>query len=81
MINSIIEGSFEVASTCLLIILRLLSFQNSRKFLRNGFDLDSLIAVFSTDDYTGDAKFKHVSNFKLQKYQCLYQCCYVISMG
>lgn len=71
MINSIIEGSFEVASTCLLIILRLLSFQNSRKFLRNGFDLDSLIAVFSNDEYTGDAKFKHVSNFKLQKISVL----------
>ena len=67
MINSIIEGSFEVGSTCLLIVLRLLSFQNSRKFLRNGFDLDSLIAVFSTDEDIGDSKFKHVSNFKLQK--------------
>ncbi|KAI5949722.1 hypothetical protein KGF57_004545 [Candida theae] len=67
MITSIIEGSFEVASTCLMIVLRLLSFQNSRKFVRNGFDLDSLIAVFSTDENTGESKFKHVSNFKLQK--------------
>ncbi|KAI5970843.1 hypothetical protein CANMA_000003 [Candida margitis] len=71
MVNSIIEGSFEVASTCLMIILRLLSFQNSRKFLRNGFDLDSLIAVFSTDEDSGDSKFKHVSNFKLQKISVL----------
>lgn len=71
MINSIIEGSFEVSSTCLLIILRLLSFQNSRKFVRNGFDLDSLIAVFLTDEDTGDSKFKHVSNFKLQKISVL----------
>ncbi|KAI5954495.1 hypothetical protein KGF54_002270 [Candida jiufengensis] len=67
MIDSIIDGPFEVSSTCLFIILRLLSFQNSRKFLRNGFDLDSLISIFSTEDSEGQDKFKNVTNFKLQK--------------
>ncbi|KAI5962230.1 uncharacterized protein KGF55_003306 [Candida pseudojiufengensis] len=68
MINSIIEGPFEVSSTCLLIILRILSYQNSRKFLRNGFDLDSLISIFSSEENNENLKkFENLNNFKLQK--------------
>ncbi|KAI3405961.2 hypothetical protein KGF56_001180 [Candida oxycetoniae] len=83
IIKSIIESPFEISSTCLLIVLRLLSFQNSRKFLRNGFDLDSLIAVFSTDESPNEAskqntqstnKFKKISNYKLQKISFLISC-------
>ncbi|EGW34024.1 uncharacterized protein SPAPADRAFT_70226 [Spathaspora passalidarum NRRL Y-27907] len=66
IINSILEGSVEISSTCLIILLKLCDFQNSRKFIRNGFDLDSLISIFSNivDD---DDKVKKVSNSKLQK--------------
>lgn len=74
IIDSVIDSSFEVSSTCLLIVLRLLNFQNSRKFLRNGFDLDSLIAIFSTDESLDtkksshfSAKIRKASTFKLQK--------------
>ncbi|CAK9437214.1 uncharacterized protein LODBEIA_P15920 [Lodderomyces beijingensis] len=74
IITSLIEDPFEISSSCLLIILRLLNFENSRKFLRNGFDLDSLIAVFSTDEpdtseslESFNNKFKKISNYKLQR--------------
>ncbi|KAG7663748.1 uncharacterized protein J8A68_002721 [[Candida] subhashii] len=77
IMNSIIDGSVEISSTCLMLLFKIMDFQNSRKFLRNGFDLDSLISIFSnsTDDVEvvngggggGDKSRRVVSNFKLQK--------------
>ena len=47
IINSILDKPVEIGSTCLMIVLKLLDFENSRKFVRNGFDLDSLISIYS----------------------------------
>ncbi|ABN67533.2 TOR binding protein [Scheffersomyces stipitis CBS 6054] len=70
-INIIIDGSFEMASSCSLVILNILDLPNSRKFLRNGYDLNSLIAVFSNiTDEVGDSSTsskKRINNLKLQK--------------
>lgn len=58
-----------------MIVLKLLDFENSRKFVRNGFDLDSLISIYSNlsdhDDETNldnnSTRIRKTSNYKLQK--------------
>lgn len=47
MINLVINGSSDIAASCLLTLTTLLDLPQARLFLRNGFDLDSLIAVYS----------------------------------
>ncbi|KAL6454313.1 ste20 Target of rapamycin complex 2 subunit ste20 [Candida maltosa Xu316] len=70
IINCIFEKSIEISSTCLMVLLKILDFENSRKFIRNGFDLDSLISIYSNlcdnDDYNS-SKLKKISSYKLQK--------------
>ena len=76
IINSILDKPVEIGSTCLMIVLKLLDFENSRKFVRNGFDLDSLISIYSNlsdhDDETNldnnSTRIRKTSNYKLQKY-------------
>lgn len=75
IINSILDKPVEIGSTCLMIVLKLLDFENSRKFVRNGFDLDSLISIYSNlsdhDDETNldnnSTRIRKTSNYKLQK--------------
>lgn len=75
IINSILDRPIEIGSTCLMIVLKLLDFENSRKFVRNGFDLDSLISIYSNlsdhDDETSldnnSTRIRKTSNYKLQK--------------
>lgn len=57
LISLIISGSSDVASACLMTILTLLDLPDSRVYLRNGYDLDSLALVFSQfeDDDSGRA--------------------------
>lgn len=70
LINAILDKSIEISSSCLLVILKILDYENSRKFVRNGFDLDSLISIYSNlsdneDDST--TKIKRFSTLKFQK--------------
>lgn len=55
LIYLLIDGPSDIAAFCMLAILTLLDQPNSRLFLRNGFDLDSLVSVFSNfeDDDAG----------------------------
>lgn len=48
LINLLINGPSDIAASCMVAILTLLDHPNSRLFFRNGFDLDSLISVYST---------------------------------
>lgn len=55
LIYLLIDGPSDIAAFCMMAILTLLDQPNSRLFFRNGFDLDSLISVFShfEDEDTG----------------------------
>lgn len=55
LIYLLIDGPSDIAAFCMMAILTLLDQPNSRLFFRNGFDLDSLVSVFSNfeDDDTG----------------------------
>ena len=71
IINAILEKPIEISSSCLMIILKLLDYENSRKFVRNGFDLDSLISIYSNlcddEEDPNTNRIRKFSNFKLQK--------------
>ncbi|KAK6456407.1 Rapamycin-insensitive companion of mTOR, middle domain-containing protein [Scheffersomyces xylosifermentans] len=71
MLNIIIDGNIEMSMNCLMVLYNVLDGSNSRKFLRNGYDLNSLIAVFSNiTDEVGDnpaANKRRVNNYRLQK--------------
>ncbi|RCK63440.1 Target of rapamycin complex 2 subunit ste20 [Candida viswanathii] len=76
LINAMLEKLIEISSSCVMIILKLLDYENSRKFVRNGYDLDSLISIYSNlcdneDDSPGTTttttKIRKLSNMKLQK--------------
>lgn len=66
IVNTIMDGSLEMSLCCLLIIPKILDFQNSRKFLRNGFDLISLMTVF-TDSFGEGDTHEYIPTLKLQK--------------
>lgn len=55
LIYLLIDGPSDIAATCMMTILTLLDQPDSRLFFRNGFDLDSLVSVFShfEDDDSG----------------------------
>lgn len=57
LIQLIVNGLPDIASSCLVTIMTLLDMSEARLFLRNGFDLDSLMSVFSAfeDDDEGNA--------------------------
>lgn len=71
LINTIMnDSSAEVSANCILIFIKILDFKNSRKFLRNGYDLMSIISVFSSmEEELPDLKVssKKSTNLKLQK--------------
>ncbi|KAK6464411.1 Rapamycin-insensitive companion of mTOR, middle domain-containing protein [Scheffersomyces coipomensis] len=80
ILHTIIEGNFEMSTACLIILFKTLDYKNNRKFLRNGFDLNSMISIFS-NELAGEApvnsgnnanlasaiKQKKLNNSKLQK--------------
>ncbi|KAK6202918.1 Rapamycin-insensitive companion of mTOR, middle domain-containing protein [Scheffersomyces amazonensis] len=72
IINTLIDGNFEMSTSCLVILFKILDYKNNRKFLRNGFDLNSIISIFSNElgNSTNDSsssKYKKLNNSRLQK--------------
>lgn len=59
MIYTIIKGSSDIGTSCLVVLLSLLDRADARLYLRNGFDLDSLISVYS--QFEDDDEQKHAS--------------------
>lgn len=66
IIETVIEDdSVELSGNCLLVLIKVLDSENTRKFLRNGHDLNSLISAFSNIDPSEEDK--NIPTFKLQK--------------
>lgn len=63
--DMIVDGPIEISINCLFIFLKMLDCQSTRKFLRNGFDLNSLIAIFTNSN--DDETYKKLHCYKLQK--------------
>lgn len=62
IIDTVINGSIEMSTLCLMTLIKTLDEKESRKFIRNGYDLNSITSVFSnTED------FKKLSVIKLQR--------------
>lgn len=59
MILLIVNGSLDVAAPCLMTLLALLDAPESRLFLRNGYDMNLLIAVYSM--FEDDDSIKHTN--------------------
>lgn len=59
LIYLIINASSDIAASCIVAVMTLLDSADARLFLRNGFDLDSLISVYSLfeDDDEGKTPF------------------------
>lgn len=56
LITLIINASSDIAASCIIALLSLLDRPNARLFLRNGFDLDSLISVYSLFEDNDEGK-------------------------
>ncbi|ODV81245.1 uncharacterized protein CANTADRAFT_46331 [Suhomyces tanzawaensis NRRL Y-17324] len=72
IINTIIDGSVEMSANCLFILFKLLDFKKSRHLLRNGYDLISIISVFSTlseQDSESEEKKHEKNKFTVQRLQ------------
>ncbi|CAG84739.2 DEHA2A10230p [Debaryomyces hansenii CBS767] len=66
IIETIVEDdSIELSGNCILVLMKVLDSENTRKFLRNGHDLNSLVSTFSSID-SGEED-KNIPTFKLQK--------------
>lgn len=66
IIETVIEDdSVELSGNCLLVLIKVLDSENTRKFLRNGHDLNSLISAFSNIEPSEEDK--NIPTFKLQK--------------
>lgn len=63
MMYLIINGSSDIASTCLIVILTLLDRPDARLYLRNGIDLDSLISVYSYFEDDDDGKHPNTRKY------------------
>lgn len=66
IIETVIEDeSIELSGNCLLVLIKTLDSENTRKYLRNGYDLKSLITTFA--DIDSNDEDVNISTFKLQK--------------
>lgn len=71
LINVIINGRHELSLNCLTTVIKLLDMPSTRKFLRNGLDMNSLVSVYSLfedqtpDDDTKEHKKRTALNKKL----------------
>lgn len=66
IIETVIEDdSVELSGNCLLVLIKVLDSENTRKFLRNGHDLNSLVSAFSNIDPSEEDR--NIPSFKLQK--------------
>ncbi|CUM67508.1 uncharacterized protein PRCAT00005207001 [Priceomyces carsonii] len=63
LIDTIINGSFDISLCCLLVLINILDKKDSRKFLRNGYDLNSMISDF--DGFNDNTR--KIPLLKLQK--------------
>lgn len=63
LIYLIINASSDIAAACIIALLSLLDRPNARLFLRNGFDLDSLISVYSLFEDNDDGKTPNTKKY------------------
>lgn len=68
IINTLVHAPSELAMNCLFVVQTILDSPESRKFLRNGIDLNSLIAVYSHfEDQSKDPGISQKSKPKKDK--------------
>ncbi|CCE88610.1 Piso0_001382 [Millerozyma farinosa CBS 7064] len=65
MIRILMEEDSDVASGCLVVLLKILDCERSRIYLRNGYDLRSLISIFSS--YDAEERESSFADNKLRK--------------
>lgn len=63
LISLIINASSDIAASCIIALLSLLDRPNARLFLRNGFDLDSLISVYSLFEDNDEGKTPNTKKY------------------
>lgn len=63
MITLIINGSSDIATSCLLVLMSILDKPEARLFLRNGLDLTSLTSVYSLVDDDDHSKLSNTRKF------------------
>lgn len=63
LIYLIINASSDVATACTIAVLTLLDRPDARLFLRNGFDLDSLISVYSYFEDSDEGKTPNTKKY------------------